>query len=178
MNHKVQEIVDYIEGERQALLAGVQNLSQAQLDFKPAPEQWSVGEILHHLHVVEKGLPKLYAMLLQKTAEAGFKPETAGSMLQSLDHKQLDVPNQKLQAPKRVFPQAGIAKNELFALLKSSRQTLIDAVSQAGDYDLSEVKWPHPFFGDINFYQWILFVGKHEKRHLGQINRLKAAQGL
>jgi len=27
---------------------------------------------------------------------------------------------------------------------------------------------PHPFFGPLNAYEWLLFIGKHEERHLGQ----------
>ncbi len=173
MNQKVQEIVNEIEAVRQQIYAAVAELSQAQMDFKPAPDAWSVSEILSHLNKVERGLPKLYSMMLQKLAEAGWQPETEGSMLGSLDHAQLDVASKKFQAPERVLPQSGLSKAEILSALEQSRQAIVAAVAPAGDYDLSGVTWPHPALGDINFYQWILFVGKHEKRHLGQIQALK-----
>lgn len=172
MNHKVQEIVTEIEAVRQSLYDAVAELNQAQMDFKPAPERWSISENLSHLNKVERGLPKLYLMLLQKLEEAGWKPETAGSMLCSLDSSILAT-EQKFQAPERVQPQSGLTKAELLAALQQSRQAILDAVAPAGDYDLSGVTWPHPALGDINFYQWILFIGKHEKRHLGQINAIQ-----
>lgn len=178
MNPKVQEIINDIDGVRANLYAAVTDLSQEQLDFKPAPDEWSISEILSHLQVVEKGLPKLYTIMLQKAAEAGLQPETDGSWLHSLDDAGLEVVTQKMPAPERVLPKAGIAKAELLESLRQSRQAVVDAVSQAGNHDLSGVKWPHPALGEINFYQWILFIGKHEMRHLGQINRLKVAQGL
>jgi hypothetical protein len=31
------------------------------------------------------------------------------------------------------------------------------------------VSAPHPIFGALNGYQWILSVGKHEERHLIQL---------
>src|SRR6267378_5274762 len=34
---------------RYRTLAMVQRLSQCQMDFKPAPDKWSVGEVLDHL---------------------------------------------------------------------------------------------------------------------------------
>jgi uncharacterized damage-inducible protein DinB len=173
MNHKVQEIVTEIEAVRQTIYDAVAELSQAQLDFKPVPEVWSVSEILSHLNKVERGLPKLYAILLQKLEEAGWQPETQGSMLNSLDYAQLDVATLKVQAPERVLPQSGLTKSELLEALKQSRQAVLDAIAPAGDYDLSGVKWPHPALGEINFYQWILFIGKHEQRHLNQILGLK-----
>lgn len=178
MNPKIQEIVDYLDEVRAEIYAAVNDLSQAQLDFKSAPEEWSISEVLSHLQVVEKGLPKLYAMLLKKAEEAGLQAEQDVSWLSSLDAVKLDVVTEKRTAPERVLPTAGIPKAELFAAMQASRQSLKDALAPAGDYDFSGVKWPHPALGEINLYQWVLFVGKHEKRHLGQIERLKAAQGI
>ena len=177
MNHKVQEIVTEIEAVRQALYDAVAELSQAQMDFKPAPDAWSISENLSHLNKVERGLPKLYTMLLQKVEEAGLKPETEGSMLNSLDNTVLDDTTQKFQAPERVQPQPGLSKADLLAALQQSRQAVLDAVAPAGEYDLSGVTWLHPALGDINFYQWVLFIGKHERRHLGQIEGVKNAAG-
>ncbi len=177
MNHKVQEIVTEIEAVRQTIYDAVAPLSQAQLDFKPAPDRWSISENLSHLNKVERGLPKLYTMLLQKIAEAGLQPETEGSMLDSLDRSILDDATQKFQAPERVQPLPGLSKAEVLAALQASRQAVLDAVAPAGEYDLSGVIWPHPALGDINFYQWLLFIGKHEQRHLGQIEEIKKAEG-
>ena len=176
MNLKIQEILSEIEAVRANLYAAADGFSQEQLDFKPSPESWSMGEVLSHLQVVEKGLPRLYSMLLAKAAEAGLTPETEGSWVKSLDEFKLEVVTRKMPAPERVLPQSGIAKNELIASLQQSRQALLEAVSQAGDFDYSGVKFPHPFFGEINFYQWILFVGKHEARHLSQIEKIKASE--
>jgi hypothetical protein len=177
MNHKVQEIVTEIEAVRQALYDAVADLSQAQLDFKPAPDHWSISENLSHLNKVERGLPKLYPMLLEKLEEAGWKPETEGSMLNSLDHTILDDATKKFQAPERVQPQTGLTKDEVLAALRQSRQAVLAAIAPAGEYDLSGVTWPHPALGDINFYQWVLFIGKHEQRHLGQIEEVKRSEG-
>ena len=81
--------------------------------------------------IVEKGLPRLYSMLLAKAAEAGLTPETEGSWVKSLDEFKLEVVTQRMSAPERVLPQSGIAKNELIESLQQSRQALITAVSEA-----------------------------------------------
>ncbi len=173
MNHKVQEIIIEIEAVRQSLYDAVAELNQAQMDFKPTPERWSISENLSHLNKVERGLPKLYTLLLQKIEEAGLKPETEGSMLQCLDQEWQVATTQKFQAPERVHPQTGLTKTEVLTALQQSRQAVLAALAPAGEYDLSGVTWPHPALGDINFYQWVLFIGKHEQRHLGQIQALK-----
>ncbi|MFN7928797.1 MAG: DinB family protein [Blastocatellia bacterium] len=173
MNHKIQEIVAEIEAVRQAVYEAVEPLSQVQLDFKPAPERWSISENLSHLNKVERGLPKLYALLLQKLESAGWQPETEGSMLRSLDGTILAEDGPKFQAPERVLPVSGLSKAEVLAALQQSRQAVLDAVAPAPEYDLSGVLWPHPALGDINFYQWVLFIGKHEARHLQQIQTIQ-----
>jgi uncharacterized damage-inducible protein DinB len=176
MNRKIQELIHEIEGVRQNLYDSVATLSQEQMDFKASADAWSISEVLSHLNVVEKGLPKLYAILLAKAAEADLPPETEGSMLNCLDEFQIEVVTQKMNAPERVLPQSGIAKADLLASLQQSRQAVLAALAPVGAYDLSAVKWAHPFFGEINFYQWVLFIGKHEQRHLGQIQAIQQAE--
>lgn len=177
MNHKVQEIVTEIEGIRQSIYDTVAPLSQVQLDFKPAPDRWSISENLSHLNKVERGLPKLYALLLQKLEEAGWKPETEGSALHSLDDTILAVDGPKFQAPERVLPVSDLSKDEVLAALRQSRQAVLEAVMPAPEYDLSGVQWPHPALGNINFYQWVLFIGLHEQRHLNQIHTIQQSVG-
>ena len=35
--------------------------------------------------------------------------------------------------------------------------------------DLSAVKRPHRILGDLNLYEWGLFIAQHEERHTRQI---------
>jgi hypothetical protein len=37
--------------------------------------------------------------------------------------------------------------------------------------DLTAVRAMHPRLGLLNAYEWFLFVGLHEERHLGQLRR-------
>lgn len=38
-----------------------------------------------------------------------------------------------------------------------------------------EVKWQHPFFGDLNWREWLLFLRIHAKDHARQLEGMKAA---
>src|SRR5205085_10563963 len=71
MNYNsVAEIFDDIDGTRARLLQLVEGLSAEQQSFRPAPEKWSVAEVVEHLSIVERRVAKLVAALLDKT-EAG-----------------------------------------------------------------------------------------------------------
>jgi hypothetical protein len=60
---------------------------------------------------------------------------------------------------------------ELYDGLAASRAALVVQTGKADAYDLSQLHAPHPAFGRLNMYQWILFIGPLELRHLHQIER-------
>lgn len=60
-------------------------------------------------------------------------------------------------------------------LLEAARADLRAAVASADGLALEAVRAPHPVFGDLNLYQWIVFVAAHEERHAGQIREMAGA---
>jgi uncharacterized damage-inducible protein DinB len=176
VNQKLCEIVADTEEKRRALLESVRDWSQAQLDFRAQPDAWSAGEILHHLHLIEASITKLLAKQTIKAQQQNIGSDTSdGSWLNSLDHMPIESRERKMKAPPYVAPQqGGLMKEELLALLRGSRAEFLATIERASDYDLAQLTFPHPFLGDLNLYQWILFVGKHEARHTTQIVEVKA----
>ncbi len=170
MTHKLQEIVAEIARQRQKLLQVVDPLSQQQLDFQPGPELWSIGEVLHHLFLIEKQIVKLAGRLLAKAQAMALGPDSEGegSALNSLDHVREAALN-KFKSLPQTLPQARMAKEELLASLQRSRTELLKTISDAAQYDLHQLAFPHPYLGEFNLYQWFLFAGRHEQRHRGQI---------
>ena len=96
-------------------------------------------------------------------------------MLHSLDRFSLETVVDKIAAPQSVAPSQGFTKSELLAMLSDSRAKLRQAISRADGIDLSQIQFPHPVIGRIDMYQWILYVGKHERRHIVQIARARGA---
>ena len=45
------------------------------------------------------------------------------------------------------------------------------------DADLRSHFFPHPFIGDMDCYQWLLFLGLHCERHVRQLEEVKADPG-
>src|SRR5215470_7555806 len=60
-------IAQDLEAVRAEVLREADGLSQAQADWRPAPDDWSVGEILHHLTLAEINTGKLTSKLLKET---------------------------------------------------------------------------------------------------------------
>ena len=61
--------------------------------------------------------------------------------------------------------------DEALRSLTDSRRALRDSLVEGDGMDLSVIKRPHPALGELNLYQWGLFIGKHEERHTLQIER-------
>lgn len=175
MHQALAEIIELIEADRAALLAVSCELTQAQLDFRSDDECWSIGENLDHLGKVEKGVARLLQVKISEAQSNGTPASLSiPSQLTSLDNYPIAVATRKMKAPERVTPRYGVAKAELFGALEATRFDLRKATGALAEYDLSTHTFPHPALGEINLYQWILFIGQHGRRHLHQIKRILA----
>jgi hypothetical protein len=67
--------------------------------------------------------------------------------------------------------EADAAAGSVLESLAAVRERTYRAFAGVDGRDLTQVSVPHPFFGPFNGYEWLLFLGKHEERHLVQLNR-------
>lgn len=172
---KLQEIADKISGEREALFQSVSDLTEQQLDYKATDDGWSISDVLHHLALSDEANVKLASLMLKQAEEKSLPPDPApdASMLACLDH--LTEPlNTKVKAPDRVAPRSHLPAEQSIARLKASREKLMSALEQLGQYDIGQLTFPHPFLGDLNTYQWLMMAGRHESRHVAQINKIRS----
>jgi hypothetical protein len=175
MTARLQEIWYDIENARERLIAFVAAIPEAAFDRRGEPGGWSVGEVLHHLCRMEELVISLLARQAVRAREKGIGPDRGeDSLLHSLDYVSIETVTDRLIAPEPVAPRAGLGKAELLSMLGASRAQLRKTMDEAADVDLSRLHFPHPVLGRIDMYQWVLFIGKHEMRHLGQIERIVA----
>ncbi len=176
MNPRLEEIVKEIEAARSELIRGVSDLDEAATGARAAPGLWSIGEILHHLVLMENLVTMLLEKQIPRAQDKGIGADMhTESLLHSLDQFPIETVIDKLTAPQSVTPAQGLTRSQLLSLLSDSRAKLLRAISAADGIDLSQMHFPHPYFGRLDMYQWILFVGKHERRHTTQIARIKGS---
>ena len=68
-----------------------------------------------------------------------------------------------------------LSKSDALAALALSRESLQHAMGEADGWALEKVVAPHLRLGTIDMYQWLVFLGHHERRHLAQLERTIAA---
>ena len=80
----------------------------------------------------------------------------------------------KAQAPEFLQPTGRWAtREELTKTFQDARKSTMDYVKTTQD-DLRDHFGPHPVFGTLDAYQWILLISAHSERHTKQIEEVKA----
>jgi len=176
MHPRIQEILDHLDGQRSSLREAIESVPSALHCRRPVPERWSAAEIVDHLGIVETNITLLLNDRLNAARAAGIGPEhDATSVLPTLDVKKVLDRTLPRVARDAVQPHAGVDMPTAWESLERSRQRLREVVVAADGLALSEVHAPHPAFGTLNLYQWLIFVGAHEGRHAMQIREVAAA---
>jgi uncharacterized damage-inducible protein DinB len=170
MHPRLVELLAYLDAQRARVVDAAGNLPRDRWGVRPAPDRWSVAEVYWHLQRVEQGVARLIRKRATEAREQGIPAETdTSSKLGALDGRRVTDRSRAITAPPQVsppeIPNAEIVQQQL----EESRQMLRAAVAEADGLALGHVTHPHVVLGEIDLYQWILFVGQHEERHAAQI---------
>jgi hypothetical protein len=172
MHARLAETMDYVEEKRKELLQSLAGASSNRLSQRVVKDSWSVAEILDHLRMVESGVARLITKRVGQAREAGLGEEKSTvSVMPSFDKYSALLEGTVLKSPEMVLPRAEVEFKEALEGLESSREALRAAVVSADGLALGEIKHNHVVLGELDLYQWLIFVGQHEQRHRKQIER-------
>ena len=171
LHPRLAELSDYLEACRADVVAAVESLPADARDRRPSPDGWSAAEHVEHLWLVEQGSAKLLHKLFNAAGELPPEASTE-SVLGALDRWSLVDNPARYPAPEMVAPRQGLGWAEALASLAASREILRAFVEKANGRDLTRLRAPHPRFGELTAYEWMLFIGQHEARHARQIRTL------
>lgn len=165
--------INDLQGTRKLFLESIAGLSEAQWNFKPAPDVWSVAEVAEHIAASED---TLFALVTERMMKSPAQPERRAEV-QGKDtiilEKVVDR-SKKAQAPEILKPTHRWAtQQELVAHFKESRERTIAYVERTDDA-LRDHFFDHPLLGTMDGYQWLLLITAHSHRHTLQIEEVKA----
>jgi hypothetical protein len=163
---------DFLTKTEDTLLAAVKGLSPTQLQFKAAPDRWSIEDCMKHIAMAESGLWHMTDSVINTSAT----PEKRNDIKASDDQLIMMVTDrsQKAKAPESIQPQNSPFKSfsEAENAFKKQHESLVSFVNTT-DKDLRNHVVTLPF-GSFDAYQMILFISSHTKRHTKQILEVKA----
>ena len=164
-----------LETVRRDVLAEVEGLSQAQAEWRPREQDWSCGEIVHHLTLAEVNTGKLTTKLTREADAAGIaKPFPAD--LRELAPLAGERP-MAAEAPPVVWPERGKPIGALVADMKAVRDRSRQSMEKLAAVDPRPLVFRHFSFGDLDLSQWWLLQVQHDAMHLRQIREVKSSPG-
>ena len=125
----------------------LEGVSDAQASFGYG-EEWSMKEVVGHMLLAGKAVNREVANLVEggRVSQAGRTGVTAGG----------DRPVEELR--------------EALAELWVETGRLVSRLPSSGSLERT---WDHPWFGPLNFKEWIVFQRLHAMDHIQQMERLK-----
>jgi hypothetical protein len=171
LHPELQKAMALTDADRQRILDRIQGVTQTQTEYKPSPNAWSVGEVLHHLILIEVSISKLFNKLIKENQRV-----VGASDVMRVEDMQYGA-DRPQQAPEFGMPSFKRSIGDLLAELGTTRERTMQTLAGYTGEDPSELRWKHQRFGDIGMAHWARFIGLHEGHHLRQIEHIMATAG-
>jgi hypothetical protein len=168
-------VVQLLRDSEKEYLAAIEDVNEAQWNWKPGPDRWSVGQTAEHILLAESTLFRAVQQAIKAPPDPEWETKTAAKT--ELLERVMPDRSGKAVAPEQVQPQ-GLSKTEVIRRFKELRAQTIK-FAQETQVPLKEHTFPHPFpiFKVLNAYQWLLYIPLHNLRHDQQIAEVKRTPG-
>ena len=165
-------MLDELTTSEAQLLLRLDDLSESQWHFRESPDRWSIAENLEHLIAFEAFIRSA----IMRTLEAPPEPEKMANAAskQPLILGLATSRDLKFNAREVVRPNGRWSTGA--GMIEEFRKARAATIAFATETDapLREHFFPHIAFGDLDCYQWLIVLGQHTSRHVGQIELIKA----
>jgi hypothetical protein len=163
----------YLESTKKGVVDATKGLSDAQWNFRAAPDRWSIAEVMEHLAAAEdmiRGMDQ--EQVMKSPAIAPRDPEE----LKKIDATVLaQVPDRshKIQAPDPLKP------TNRFGSPAEAEKHFLESRMVTEEYlkttpDLRAHAIDSPMGVKLDGYEWVLLIAAHSERHTKQILEVKA----
>lgn len=159
--------------------AVARTLTPEQLNWRPRPDAWSIGQCLAHLAAGnELYLDEIEAALTRNLNSGPIAEVTPGVFTRWFIRAYLE-PSQRTKratAPSKIRPPVEVDVTTLDRFLRGNERARA-LMRRAADYDVNRVRFRNPFVPVIHFTvgSGFLILAAHERRHLLQAERVKGA---
>jgi len=169
-----------LEAARDRVYSATANLSATQWNYPPAPERWSIAQIVEHMVTVQELVLGPIAHALSGTPETD---STDTAAIDEIVKTQVAVRTGRFNAPPAIQPTGKWTPRESLDRLAANTERLVEAAGATPG--LRKHRLPSPPLKAISGgkyelmdgYQWILTAAFHTDRHTEQIQEVKAAPG-
>ena len=162
--------LQYLETTKKNVLEATKGLSEAQWNFKPAPDRWSVAQVMEHIAAAEDFIRDVTKekVMASPAGEPGrdFKKTDEAVLMMVPDR------THRAQAPEPLVPSNRFGSPEgsvkHFAESRAATEDFLKSAAGLRDHVMDSP------LGKLDGYEFVLFIAAHSERHTKQINEVKA----
>jgi hypothetical protein len=158
IQHQAQKpqaaILELVEKSQQRYLDVVSKLDDAAASKKPAPDEWSVRELICHVISAQRGV---------------------ATLVHHLSRGEAPPASDDTRAPGVGIDDEGQPFAGLVAELRKTNETMLQAIRELPASPNLDERAPHPFFGPLNCVEWAVFQRVHDEDHIQHAQKILAA---
>lgn len=182
MNEGLSAFIEEARAITQEAQEAFGHLNTEQLNWKPAPEEWSVAQCFDHLIVTNTG----YLPLIKKIADGQYKPSfrermpllprAFGSIV--LNAVQPEA-QRKFKAVPKFQPSSSAIQGDILARFTTHQEDLVKHMRMTEEVDLRRIIITSPVMSLMTYSLWDTYkiLVAHERRHMAQAKRVMDAPG-
>jgi hypothetical protein len=163
----------YLESTKKGAVEATKGLSDAQWNFKAAPDRWSIAEVMEHLAAAEDMIRDMDQEQVMKGA--AIAPRDPAELKKIDDNVLAQVPDRshKMSAPEPLRP------SNRFGSPADAEKHFLESRATTEQYlktatDLRGHAIDSPMGVKLDGYEWILLIAAHSERHTKQMLEVKA----
>jgi hypothetical protein len=169
-------VVKLLVESRKEYLDSIQDLTEAQWNFRPAPLRWTIAQVAEHIVLAENAMFARVTQAVNTPPNPDWEAKTKGKA--EFISQVLPNRTRRAQAPWEIQPTGKLSKAEVIRRYNEVRGRTLKFAEET-QVPLKEHTLDHPFpaFGTLNAYQWLMYIPLHNQRHDKQIAEVKASPG-
>jgi hypothetical protein len=163
---------------RDVVAKRLRHLSEDQLNRRPSPDTWSVGQCLEHLNIVGGHHLPIIVRKLKAATERGSRPADTvkfGFFGRRLVEGMRKPASQKaLKTPQRYAPSGNRLPRTVIEVFGRQLDELLHLIEQARTVNANRVRIPNPLIPllQLRLTDEFDFLVAHMERHIAQIERV------
>lgn len=170
------KVIQWLTDTQKVYLDRLEQVTEAQWSWRPAPFRWSVGEVAEHIMLTEARLFAAVERAMAAPPNPNWQARTTGKDT----FIQRAVPSRaiRVQAPLEIRPSGKLSREEVIRRYKELRARVFE-FAQKTDAPLKAhtIEHPMPAFNTLNAYDWLIYIPMHTERHNKQMAEVMAAAG-
>jgi hypothetical protein len=164
--------LQYLESTKKGVLDATRGLSDAQWNFKPAPDRWSVAQVMEHLAAAEDMIRGLAQDQVMKTPVVPVRDTEATKKADDAVLAMVPDRSHKAQAPEPLQP------TNRFGSPVAAQRHFVESRAITEEY-LKNATGLRAHLGDspmgkLDGYEFVLLIAAHSERHTKQMLEVKA----